>query len=95
MPDQTAPDAEHEALGRMLDIFADQATVLDRIFYRAAKDGFSGSPRTHRDIRKALKAQGLCRTTFKVLFALRAAEEASKKISNSNVRTIESGKSPT
>jgi hypothetical protein len=44
------------------------------MFYRAALEGCSNEgPRSHRDIRNALKAQNLCRMTLKVLLALQAA----------------------
>lgn len=96
MSDRTAPQtAANHPLGAMTDILAEQAAELDRMFYRAAIAGMSDKRLSHRDVRKALKAQERCHKTIKILLALRAAADDAKKFSDSYEGTIESEKSPT
>jgi hypothetical protein len=85
MPKSVIPDAAE--LSTMRHIFAEQAAVLDGMFYRAANDGLSHGPRSRREMRKALKAQDYCRTSLKVLLALHAVSEDAKKISKSALGT--------
>ncbi len=97
MSEQIAPDtASDQTLSAMIKVFARQAALLDEMFYRAAKEAASDEgPSSCRDIRKALKAQARCRTTFNVLLALHAAAADAEKISNSNEGSIQRGNSPT
>lgn len=68
-----------------------QVFALDRIFFRATKSAVSDQPHSLYDARKALTAQARCRTTIKILLALRAAAEKSQ---NSSERTIQEPKIP-
>ena len=94
MSERIAPDAGHDPLSAAVEALAAQAVVLNRMFCRAAKEALSGSLGSHRALRKALKAQARCRTTVKILLALRRAARGAEKFSNSNEQTIENGKSP-
>jgi len=71
----------HGAIDAMILTLLGLALALDRLFFRAAIDGFSSDgPPSRRKIRKALRAQALCRTAIKVLLALRAAAESEKNL---------------
>ena len=74
-------EADDAVLGSLTSILADQAFALDRVFTRAVKDAARSDVRTHRDMRVALKAQALCRATFKILLTLQAVASRRAELS--------------
>ena len=73
---------------------AAQAADLHRLFMYAFIDMLRGKTRSLRDVGRALRAQDQCRIALKVLLQLHALEQAAKKITKSNERTIGEEKSP-
>lgn len=93
-PNSGAADGTPDALSVAVGILAAQAFALDRLFYRTAKAAFSVDARSHHHLRMALKAQARSLATFKILLALRALAEPTKKFANFDERTIQKRKTP-
>src|SRR5690349_7823686 len=77
------PPAPTHALSALEMRLLAHAIALDQLFYRTAKDAASSEGlRSSRTMRKALRAQDLCRKALKVLLALRAARRNFKNRTN-------------
>ena len=78
----TTNSQERAALGAVRQVFADQALALDSIFTGAATEAASNGAQRCRDMRLALKAQALCRASYKILLALPDEGAGDKKFQN-------------
>jgi hypothetical protein len=88
----TTNPQERAALGAIRQVFADQALALDSIFTGTATEAASNGARLCCDMRLALKAQELCRASYKILLALPDGD-GDKKFSESHERTNGNGDS--
>jgi hypothetical protein len=85
--------ASGDPLGVVTKVLTAQAFLLDRLFFRAARDA-AVNGLSHRLMNKALKAQARCRATFKILLALQTTARRSEKFSNLTEGTIQTLKTP-
>jgi hypothetical protein len=82
--------ADQDALSAMMNALPQQVAGYELLFFRAAIEGSSNEgPPSHYDIRKALKAQNLCRMTLTVLLVLRAIASRRRKKSTSKLLQTE------
>ena len=89
------PDDRAEASGCIVDALAAQLVELDRVFHRTVQEAATGTVRHRHEMRLALKAQAQCRTTLRLLLALRCERQAKKKSPILRKRTIENGNTGT
>jgi hypothetical protein len=83
------PIEDDPHLAALAELLAAQVRDLSRVFARAFGDMLLGKTRSSRDIGRALKAQNQCRIALRLLLALRAAEESSKKTRNRTNKLLE------
>ena len=82
------PDRDPDPAAAMADILAGHAAALHGLFMRKFADIVSNNERSRRDVSRALKAQAQCRIALKLLLALRAAKQSSKKSRNRTNRLL-------
>ena len=82
------PIEDDPHLAALADLLAAQARDLHRVFARAFADMLLGKTRSFRDVGRALKAQHQCRIALRLLVALRAAGQTTKKSPNRTNRLL-------
>src|SRR5688572_26197139 len=82
------PELNETDPAAVADILAGQAAALHCLFMRKFAVIVSNNERSRRDVSRALKAQAQCRTALRLLLALRAAKQSSKKSRNRTNRLM-------